>query len=110
MTEMPAREMLLVLGSLLAIILGPIFFVLELAIKGLGLGEFTAVIVDVVIGFVMLLSVSVMRRKLMNGLLLALISAVILIALGGLAGAIGGFFGLVGALITLAMHYKVFIR
>ncbi|MCJ2519553.1 MAG: hypothetical protein LN412_01205 [Candidatus Thermoplasmatota archaeon] len=110
LTEMPAKDMLLVLGSLLAIVLAPIFFILEVAIGGLGLSGLGAVIVDIVIGFLMLVSVGVMRRNRVNGILLALISAVLLIALGGAAGIIGGLFGLVGGLIALATSYKLFLK
>ncbi len=108
--QMPARELLLVLGSILAIVLGPLFFILEVAIGGFGLGGLTAVIIAVVLGFLMLVSVGVMRRTLLTGLLLALISSVLLIGLGGTGGLIGGLFGLVGSLLTLATHYQEFLK
>lgn len=105
-----AREMLIVVGSLLAIALGPLFFVLELAIEGLGARGLSAVIVDVVIGFLMLVSVPLIRRRAMNGIPLAIVSAIILMALGGVAGVIGGLFGLAGSLLALIGRYKTFLR
>ncbi len=102
LTELPAKEMLLVLGGFLALILAPILFVTNFALQGVGLSGLSVVVVDIVLGFLMLISVGVMRRQQMNGLLLATISAILLIALGGVAGIIGGLFGLVGGLIGLA--------
>jgi hypothetical protein len=102
--------MLIVVGSLLAIALGPLFFVLELAIEGLGARGLSAVIVDVVIGFLMLVSVPLIRRRAMNGIPLAIVSAIILMALGGVAGVIGGLFGLAGSLLALIGRYKTFLR
>jgi hypothetical protein len=105
-----AREMLLVVGSLLAVVLGPLFFVMELAIEGFGTKGLTAAVVNVVIGLLMLLSVGLIRRGVANGIPLAIISAIILIVLGGMAGFIGGLFGLVGALLVLASRMGIFPR
>lgn len=110
LAEMPAKEMLLLLGGVLALTLGPTFFVLSLAMEGLGLPGVAAALVDVVLGFLLLLSVGVMRRSRPNGVLLGLISSVLLIAMGGVAGVIGGLFGLVGSIIAFVTSYEGLLR
>ncbi len=111
--DRPTHEILLVLGSLLAIFLGAIF--LSVAVLGeeaarrqdaLVAGLTNYAIVDVVLGFLLLVSLAVLRRSRTTGALMALVSAILLIVLGGTAGIVGGLFGLVGALIALLPAYK----
>lgn len=107
--ERPTHEMLLGLGGLLAIFLGPLFFVLEIAFRGFGLGGVTAVVVNVVFGFLLLASVGVLRRSLLSGLVLAFVCSLVLF-LGGIAGAIGGLFGLVGSGLIFLANYEKLLR
>lgn len=108
MLERPAREMLLGVGGLLAIVLGPVFFVLDVVL-GFAVRGLVAVIVNVIFGFLLLASAGLMRRNLVNGTVLAFIASILLLALGDVAGLIGGLFGLVGALLTLLANYKRFL-
>lgn len=107
--ERPAHEMLLVLGSLLAVLLGSVFFVLSVLGETSAVDALPAALVDVVLGVLLLVALPVLRRRRINGALLALVSSILLIALGGLAGVIGGLFGLVGGLIALLPAYKDFL-
>lgn len=106
--NLPTHEMLLGLGGVLAIVLAPIFFILEVAFGGLGVGEVTSVIVAVIFGFLLLVAVGVMRRNLLGGIILAFLASVLLF-LGGLGGVIGGVFGLLGSLVAFLKNYKTLL-
>lgn len=98
LTQMAARR-LLFLGGILAVVLGPTFFLLRTPIPEIRLWGLPVVIVDVVLGAIVLVASGEIRKNPTTALLLALVSSIILLVLGGDAGFIGGLFGLVGALV-----------
>lgn len=105
LSNIPTRELILGLGGLLALVLGPLIFLLGIPFGFLGLDLVAVALVNVVFGFLLLVSVGLLRRNLPSGLILAVLASAILLGLGGVAGAIGGLFGLVGSVYTFVRAY-----
>lgn len=103
--DIPTRDLLVGLGGILALLLGPLVFLLGIPFGFFGFGAAVAALVSVVFGFLLVVSVNVMRRNLLNGLILAGLSSLILLGLGGIAGVVGGLFGLVGSLYAFVRGY-----
>ncbi len=97
-TATAARQLILV-GGILAIALSPTLLVIQTPLDQIQLRSLSAVVVDIVLGAILLLAVGKFRESQVTGILLALVSSIGLLALGGTAGRIGGLFGIVGALV-----------
>lgn len=112
--DRPAHEILLVLGGFLAILLAAIFLGVAVLAEDANQRADTFIrgltnyaVVDVVLGFLLLVSLTIMSRSSRTtGALLALVSSIVLVVLGGTAGIVGGLFGVVGAMIALLPAYK----
>lgn len=95
------HEVLLSIGAGMALVLGPVVFLVDVPIGLVDLGLLPALFVNILGGSLLLLSIGVFRRTALSGFLLAFSVSLVLLGLGGLAGGLGGIFGLVGSLYGL---------
>ena len=102
------HELLIVLGGALAVLLSVVAFVIRW-MEGVPLGELNTIlrtfVLTVVLGGVLVAAGAIVRKNLMNGAIMAVVIAIILIVYGGQEGTIGGVVGLIGAGLAAASPY-----
>lgn len=94
-----AARHLALAGGLLILVLAPALLLLQTPVEGIELGDFTGVLVEVVLGIVLIVAAKLMEASPLTTVVLAFIASLALLILGGTAGLIGGLFGLAGALL-----------
>jgi len=101
-------ELLLLLGSTLAVLLSIVLFGIQWS-QGIQDNQMSAattnVVLNVVLGAALWVSATITRKNLMNGAIVAGVVSLVLIVFGGQVGAIGGFIGLLGAILAAATPY-----
>jgi hypothetical protein len=106
--KLPMYLMLIVLGGGIAVLLGVVFGIIEIAmsvalLKWVGEGT-VHLIVCLVMGALLIFSFVICKRDLFTGSILAGISGLVLIIAGGIAGLIGGLFGVLGAFLAFIKY------
>lgn len=109
LVEKQPHELLLMLGSALAILLSIVLYAIQWAQGGIAAnrlaGETTILVIDVVLGAALWASSAIVRKNVINGAIVAGVVSIVLIAFGGLPGTIGGVIGLLGAILAAANPY-----
>jgi ribosomal protein L40E len=102
--ELPIYLLLIVLGGGLAILLGIVFGIVEVALNFTSpswLGSaLLHIIINIVIGIFLIVSFVFCKKDKFLGSVIAALFSIILIAGGWIAGIIGGVIGLIGAILT----------
>ncbi len=108
LAQMKPHELLLLLGGLLSIALGAIVFGLAWS-QGIPSTQMTnrvtVLAVDVALGIALWAAWPVAHKNSMNGGIVALIAAIVLLAFGGQAGLVGGIVGLLAGVLAIALPY-----
>jgi hypothetical protein len=106
-TKQP-HELLLLLGSALAILLSLLAFGIEWY-QGIADNRIsdatTALVMNVVLGAALWVSATIVQKNLMNGAIVAGVVSLVLILFGGQVGSIAGLLGLLGAILAAATPY-----
>ena len=106
-TKQP-HELLLLLGSALAVLLSLVLFGIEWS-QGIAANRMsaatTAVVLNAVLGAALWVSANITRKNLMNGAIVAGVVSLVLILFGGSVGTIAGLIGLLGAILAAATPY-----
>jgi len=106
-TKQP-HELLLLLGSALAVLLSLVLFGIEWS-QGIAATRMsaatTAVVLNAVLGAALWVSANITRKNLMNGAIVAGVVSLVLILFGGSVGTIAGLIGLLGAILAAATPY-----
>lgn len=101
-------ELLLLLGSALAVLLSLVLFAIQWS-QGISANQMsaatTAVVLNVVLGAALWVSAAITRKNLMNGAIVAGVVSLVLILYGGQVGTIAGLIGLLGAILAAATPY-----
>lgn len=101
-------ELLLLLGSALAVLLSLVLFAIQWS-QGISANQMsaatTAVVLNVVLGAALWVSAAITRKNLMNGAIVAGVVSLVLILYGGQVGTISGLIGLLGAILAAATPY-----
>ncbi|HKZ89333.1 MAG TPA: hypothetical protein VJ300_03645 [Thermoplasmata archaeon] len=101
-------ELLLLLGSTLAVLLSIVLFGIQWS-QGIQDNQMSAattnVVLNVVLGAALWVSATITRKNLMNGAIVAGVVSLVLIVFGGQVGQIGGLIGLLGAILAAATPY-----
>jgi len=106
--KLPLYLMLIVVGGGMAVLLGIVIGVIEIAmavalLRWVGEGPLH-LIVCLVMGALLIFSFVICKRDLFTGSILAGISGIVLVIAGGIAGLIGGLFGVFGAFIAFLKY------
>ncbi len=106
--RMKPDEVLFLLGGLLAVLLGAIFFAIQWSqgIPSSGLpDQLVVLVVDVVVGIFLWIALGVARRSAMSAGIMGVTVSFVLMIFGGLAGLVGGVVGFLGGLLAIALPY-----
>lgn len=101
---------LMFIGGVLTLVLAPLLFLLQTAIPDIQLSALTGQVIDVVLGFILIIAARTGRESRLTAILLSLVASVALFALGSEAGLIGGLFGIVGSLVAAAPIIQDFLK
>lgn len=105
LAQMKPHELLLLFGGILSVALGGVLFALAYSTRWTSAQLSSAtltLVVDAALGVAFWVAFIVARKNAMNGGIIALVSAFVLIAFGGQAGLIAGIFGLLAGVLALA--------
>lgn len=97
-----AAQQLLLAGGFLAIVLAPALLLLRTPLAEIQLAAVTGEVIAVILGLILIIAARQARRNALVAILFAFVASIILLALGGEAGLVGGLFGLVGAVVAAA--------
>ncbi len=112
-SETQPHELLLLLGGLMAILLGMLSFGVEW-FQGMQTAAMQTasmlLVVNLLIGGTLLVCARISRRNPLNGGIVAGVSSIVLLVFGGQSGLIAGVIGVIGAVLTVASPYLPWAR